>query len=133
MIFLDPKEFGHYLRTLRKAKRLTIDDLAAKLGVSNAYISQIETGKRGIPSPELLKQFHLALDVAYEHLMEKAGYVELSSPPSQDLMSLFKDNQTLYYKGIRLTPKQHQLLKDILEEFISSSRETKKENPQKED
>ena len=130
---MDPKEFGHYLRTLRKAKRLTIDDLAAELGVSNAYISQIETGKRGIPSPELLKQFHLSLDIAYEHLMEKAGYVELSSPPSQDLFSLFKDNQTLYYKGIMLTPKQYQLLKDILEEFISSSKETKKENHQKED
>ncbi|WP_042337771.1 helix-turn-helix domain-containing protein [Bacillus andreraoultii] len=121
---MNSKEFGQYLRTLRKAKRLTIDELAAELGVSNAYISQIETGKKGIPSPELLKQFHMALDVTYEHLMEKAGYVDASLPLSQDLYSLFKDNQALYYRGIRLTPNQQRLLKDLLEEFISSSIDT---------
>lgn len=110
MIFLDPKDFGQYLRSLRKAKRLTIDEVAAELGVSNAYISQIETGKRGIPSPELLKQFHIVLDIAYEHLMEKAGYVELSSPPAHDLFSFFKENKSIYYKGFKLTAKQHQLL-----------------------
>lgn len=132
MIFLDPKDFGQYLRSLRKTKRLTIDEVAAELGVSNAYISQIETGKRGIPSPELLKQFHMVLDVAYEHLMEKAGYVDLTTPPAQDLFSMFKEKQPLYYKGIKLSPRQYQLLENLLEEFISSSKETKREKHQQE-
>ncbi|MEK4951670.1 helix-turn-helix domain-containing protein [Bacillus sp. FSL W8-1127] len=129
---MDAKEFGLYLRSLRKRKGLTIDQLAELLDISNAYVSQIETGKKGIPSPELLKQFHAHLDVAYEHLMEKAGYMKKASPPSHDLFSVFRENQTIYYKGIKLTLKQKQLLMDLLEEFISSTQENKRENHQKE-
>lgn len=69
------KDFGDYIRQLRKEQKLTIRQLEEKSGVSNAYLSQIENGKRGLPSPEILKKIHDPLGVSYDELMEKAGYI----------------------------------------------------------
>lgn len=124
---MEAKEFGQYLRTLRKAQGLTIDELAAEAGVSGSYISQIENGKKGIPSPQLLQQIHTILDVSHEHLMEKAGYIIASEPLSQDLYGLFNVDKNLYYKGIKLILNQQRLLKELLEEFISHFKETESE------
>jgi SOS regulatory protein LexA len=69
------KEFGNYLKKLRKENGLTIRQLTEKSGVSNAYLSQLETGKRGLPKPEILAKLHGPLGVGYDELMEKAGYI----------------------------------------------------------
>lgn len=49
--------------------------LAKLAGVSQPYISQIEGGQRGIPSPEILKKLHKHLGVKYAELMDYAGYL----------------------------------------------------------
>lgn len=72
---VDPNMFGHYLKEKRKENGLTIRQLEEKSGVSNAYLSQIENGKKGIPSPEILKKLYEPLEVSYDELMEKAGYI----------------------------------------------------------
>ena len=41
--------FGLKLRTLRKDKNITITELAKVLKVSTAYLSMLESGKRGKP------------------------------------------------------------------------------------
>lgn len=69
------KEFGNYLKQLRTERGLTIRQLTEKSGVSNAYLSQLENGKRGIPKPEILVKLHEPLGVGYDELMEKAGYI----------------------------------------------------------
>lgn len=72
----DPqKQFGQYLRQIRKHAGLSIRQLEEKSGVSNAYLSQIETGKRGIPSADVIKKLHGPLGVEYEDLLEKAGHI----------------------------------------------------------
>lgn len=71
-------EFGNYLKNLRKENGLTIRQLTEKSGVSNAYLSQLETGKRGLPKPEILAKLHGPLGVGYDELMEKAGYISTS-------------------------------------------------------
>lgn len=71
-------EFGSYLKKLRKERGLSIRRLEEMSGVSNAYLSQIENGKRGLPSPEILKKIYEPLDVGYTELMEKAGYISTS-------------------------------------------------------
>lgn len=69
-------EFGNYLRELRKKKKLTIRQLDTYSGVSHSYISQVERGNRGIPSPEILEKLAKPLGVDYEELMIKAGYMK---------------------------------------------------------
>lgn len=67
--------FGDYIKQLRLDNKLTLRDLERLSGVSNAYLSQVETGKRAIPSPDILKKIHQPLNISYENLMEKAGYI----------------------------------------------------------
>lgn len=43
--------------------------------ISNAYLSQLETGKITKPSPHILYTLSNALDMSYETLMERAGYI----------------------------------------------------------
>lgn len=44
-------------------------------GVSNAYLSQLETGKIGKPSPHILHKLASVYNVPYEMLMDRAGYL----------------------------------------------------------
>lgn len=66
--------YGNYLKSLRLKHGLTLRDVEAKTGVSNAYISQLETGKVKQPSPSNLYKLADLYQVTYEELMEKAGY-----------------------------------------------------------
>jgi transcriptional regulator with XRE-family HTH domain len=70
----NPKEFGSYLKQLREAKGYTISQLALYSGVSHSYISRIEAGKRGAPSPEVLQKMADVLSVSFEELMIAAGH-----------------------------------------------------------
>lgn len=70
---------GNYLRAKRDCKGYTLRALENKTGISNAYISQIETGKARHPSPPKLMALAKALDFnkaqfLYNFMMEMAGY-----------------------------------------------------------
>ena len=47
--------FGEHLRRLRRKKGVTQQDMADAIGVSQAYLSALEHGKRGQPSWPLLQ------------------------------------------------------------------------------
>lgn len=69
------KLFGQYLKELRDDRRLSLRQLEKLSGVSNAYLSLVERGKKGIPSPDILKKLYSPLGVTYDELMERAGYI----------------------------------------------------------
>lgn len=69
------KDFGLYLKDLRLEKGLTIKALSSLSEVSIAYLSQLENGKRGIPSKEILEKLSIHLEVECETLLERAGYI----------------------------------------------------------
>lgn len=70
------EEFGEYLKSLRKKRKLTIRQLDTYSGVSNSYISQMERGERGVPSPDILRKLAKPLNVDYEELMMRAGHLK---------------------------------------------------------
>jgi transcriptional regulator with XRE-family HTH domain len=69
------QEFGEYMKSLRKSAGLTLAELGEKLGLSHSYLSQIETGKKSIPSPDILKKLAELLGKNYVELMDAAGYL----------------------------------------------------------
>lgn len=78
-------EFREYLKQLREAKKLSFRKLEALSGVSYTYLSQIENGSRGVPSPDVLKKLADPLGVSYKELMTAAGYLgRESSAPTLD-------------------------------------------------
>ena len=58
------------LRKLRNDRGLTMAELAKKADVTDAYIAQLETGKKGNPSLEVLKRLARALGVPVTELLE---------------------------------------------------------------
>jgi repressor LexA len=77
-------EFGDYLKQVRQAKGMTINQLAMYSKISSAQLSRIENGKRGVPKPATIKKLSDALKVPYELLMGKAGYIIKDAHPSYD-------------------------------------------------
>lgn len=71
---------GQYLRNLRLARRLTLREVEDASGVSNPYLSQLETDKITKPSPHVLHKLAPVYGASYETLMEKAGYLRRSAP-----------------------------------------------------
>ena len=75
------EHLGIYLRSARLKKQLSLRAVeeATEGEVSNAYLSQLENGKIAKPSPHVLYALSNALEVPYEGLMERTGYIVKAS------------------------------------------------------
>ena len=66
------EKFGQFLRKLREDRDLTLRQVEGRVSVSNAYLSQIERGERGIPNFKVLKKLAEAYGVSVTELVEAA-------------------------------------------------------------
>lgn len=68
---------GLYLKGARLKRNMTLREVEEATGkeVSNAYLSQLESGKITKPSVHALYALSTSLGVPYETLMERAGYI----------------------------------------------------------
>jgi transcriptional regulator with XRE-family HTH domain len=62
------------LTEARKRSGLTLRNVEARTGVSNAYLSQIETGKIKEPSPLVLHKLAQLYRISYATALQAAGY-----------------------------------------------------------
>jgi transcriptional regulator with XRE-family HTH domain len=70
--------FGQRVRQLRKAKGLSLRDLAPKVGVGFTYLSRVETARLtygDYPSRALIKRLAEALDANEDELLLLAGKI----------------------------------------------------------
>lgn len=74
------KTFGDGLRTARELRNLSLREVEAATGISNAYLSQLEHNKIKKPSPHFLHKLAALYEISYEFLMEQAGYVQRKNP-----------------------------------------------------
>ena len=65
---------GGLLRKARTESGYTQRDVEREVGVSNAYLSQIEGGKVREPSPTILHKLAELYNVDYAELLNAAGY-----------------------------------------------------------
>jgi HTH-type transcriptional regulator, competence development regulator len=85
---------GQYLWTLRKAAAMTLREVeeASEKRVSNAYLSQLETGRIKNPSPAILHELaevygsclpkNATVVCSYERMMELAGHLRTGEQAS---------------------------------------------------
>src|SRR6478736_785409 len=74
------RDLGEFIRDQRMAAQISIRGLAAKAGVSNPYLSQVERGLRR-PSAEILSQIAHGLSISVETLLAKAGILDVPQAP----------------------------------------------------
>jgi transcriptional regulator with XRE-family HTH domain len=68
------EKLGPFLQATRRGKSLSLREVEASTGISNAYLSQLETGKIREPSPANLHKLAELYGVSYPMLLELAGY-----------------------------------------------------------
>ena len=72
--------FGARLQALREARGISLTALAASLQVSPAYLSALEHGHRGRPSPGLVHQINEFLGLIWDDAEELVRLARLSHP-----------------------------------------------------
>jgi HTH-type transcriptional regulator, competence development regulator len=84
----DAQTLGAFLANIRSIKKLTLREVEEATGkeVSNAYLSQLETGKITRPSPNVLHALAVVFGVPYETLMQKAGYISPATPAGAGIL-----------------------------------------------
>ena len=101
-------KLGENLRRIRKGKNLTLRAVQERTGISNAYLSQIETGKIVRPSPNILHKLARLYSTSYERLLSMAGHPlpansknVISSRLQEDLEELSDEEKERVYEYIR--------------------------------
>ncbi len=89
-------KIGAYLKTKREERGLTLRQVEDLSGVSNAYLSMIESGRRKDPHPRILKSLAAAYGEDLEELMKVAGYLDTSEEEQEKL-----DIEALYQAAVR--------------------------------
>jgi len=72
--------FGAELRRLRKARDVTLTQMAASLGVSSAYLSALEHGHRGRPSFSLIQRIIAYFNVIWDEAEKLERLAQISDP-----------------------------------------------------
>jgi transcriptional regulator with XRE-family HTH domain len=72
--------FGARVRALRQARGLTLSRMAEDLGISAAYLSAMEHGKRSRPTPGLVRQICLYFGIIWDEADELMALALRSRP-----------------------------------------------------
>ena len=72
--------FGERVRALRAARGVTLAQMAETLGVTSAYLSALEHGKRGKPTFTLVQGMIHHLGVIWDEADELVRLAEISGP-----------------------------------------------------
>jgi transcriptional regulator with XRE-family HTH domain len=72
--------FGERIRQLRKERGITLRAMARDVGISSAYLSALEHGKRGRPSWYLVQRIISYFNVIWDDAEELARLARLSHP-----------------------------------------------------
>lgn len=133
-------EFGIYLKKQREKNNLSVNQLSLYSGVSNAQISRIENGMRGVPKPETISKLAKALKIPYEEMMDKAGYLpdEQQQIPSwatykdkRDFKQMLEEDSELMFDGVPLGPEDRQRILDVLTGLFWEAKKMNKRKPKK--
>lgn len=95
---IEPSEFGLFLREKRKAANLKQDELAAAIGKSGQYISNIEKGKNNAPPKETdieMLILKLRLDEEDSKKFREKAAADRSRLPKKQMDYLFKHRKLL--------------------------------------
>ncbi|MER9233834.1 helix-turn-helix domain-containing protein [Mesorhizobium sp. M0622] len=95
--------FGEKLRVLRSERGVSQKDMAKAIGVSAAYLSALEHGRRGAPSWTLIQKIIGYFNIIWDEAEELARLAETShprvkldtsglSPAATELANLLADN-----------------------------------------
>jgi transcriptional regulator with XRE-family HTH domain len=103
-------KFQELLAAARRAKGVSLREVERATGVSNAYLSQMESGAVAEPSPRKLQVLAKYYGLSYGTLMNACGYAAPSTVPTPQA-----DAPT--FMGEKLTPEESAAMSAFLHEL----------------
>ena len=85
---MDSNHLGGIIKQQRIALSLTLQELAAKSGVSASHLGRMERGER-FPSAHILRKIAKPLDFEEDELFTLAGYLSPQSPMVAERSSIY--------------------------------------------
>jgi HTH-type transcriptional regulator, competence development regulator len=111
------KALGELLADARKRRKLTLRAVQDAVGISNAYLSQLETGKVRSPSPVVLHKLSELYGLSYATVMQEAGY-----PMPQNIKTTDDSGARLAARIGQTTPEEEDEIVQYLR-FLRSQRQ----------
>lgn len=115
----EKRSLGEELKQARTIKGLSLREVEDITGISNSYLSQIETDKIKKPAVHILHKLAKLYEVSFERILEASGVI-LNNEKSDTPTTLV--GAALYSKG--LTPEEE----GLLNEYLAFLRYTNKKN-----
>ena len=72
--------FGEKMRKLRASRAITLKQMSEAIGVSSAYLSALEHGKRGRPGWHLIQRIIAYFNIIWDEAEEVARLARISHP-----------------------------------------------------
>ncbi|QRY67120.1 helix-turn-helix transcriptional regulator [Ensifer sp. PDNC004] len=112
--------FGQALRELRHRKGVSQKEMAKAIGVSAAYLSALEHGKRGAPSFDFLQRVTGYFNVIWDEAEDLFRIANVSSPKTVLDTSGLTPEHTAFANRLSeqiraLSPETIRKLEDVLE------------------
>jgi transcriptional regulator with XRE-family HTH domain len=114
-------EFGIYLKKLREDRKLTLRDVEEKARISNAYLSQVEQGKKGIPTIKILSRLAEAYGVS--DMMNKAE--SASKEETIDTTVLAADSKFVARSYEKLPEDKKKAFQSYLQHLLNEAKKEK--------
>lgn len=116
------EEFGQWLKRYRESKEIAQGDFAQQIGVTQAHLSRVENGGRGV-SAELVLAVAKALQLSPLEALQQAGFWEQGEPAPLASRQKTSENAKIIDEMLsRLTPEQRSTGLDIIRAYVDSVR-----------
>jgi HTH-type transcriptional regulator, competence development regulator len=116
---VNKQSLGQFLRTIREGKGLSLRAVESASGVSNAYLSQLESDKIRQPSPVVLHKLSEVFEISYTRLLSLAGY------PVPDANRSLADDVGIAARIGQVSTEEEDALVEYLE-FLRARRDRRK-------
>ena len=72
--------FGQKIRQIRRTRNVSLKEMAEGVGVSSAYLSALEHGKRGTPTWAMVQRIIAYFNIIWDEAEELQRLAEISNP-----------------------------------------------------
>jgi transcriptional regulator with XRE-family HTH domain len=108
---------GLRIKTLRKAKSLTQQQLADLVDVSRIYIQALESNRR-LPSMKLLRRLAAALDVRVADIVQNEDVEGTGRLQLEEVLENAEDVE-IWYRSRKLSNREIQLVQKLVDAALS--------------
>ena len=116
------------LRRIRMVKKVSLREVEKATRISNAYLSQLESGNATNPSPHILHKLAEFYGVPYTSLMKTAGYLE-ETPQEAGNGSQAPTSIQAVLMAAKLTDEETAMVADYIEYLRSRQKKGKPDAP----